>query len=111
MIVRNCYGVDCSGWELVHSRATYDMLGYVPDLLVAGDERPAREQFNERYEFGGWAAIPFTMLDSGSIKYPGDPALPPIAQRMLGKERVVAFPSALFAIIQPDGSFEVGRLD
>ena len=50
----NSYGVDCTGWQMVHPRATPDMLGYVPGFLVDSDPRPAREQFNERYRFGGW---------------------------------------------------------
>ena len=108
----NCYGIDCAGWEMIHPKATPDMLGYVPRFLMDGDPRPAREQFEERYEFGGWKPNRgFSKDDRDFIKYPGDPALPPIAQRMLRDERVVMYPSSLFAIIQPDGSFEIARMD
>lgn len=108
----NCYGTDCSAWRLLHPRATFDMLGYVPMFLEDTDTRPAREQFEERYEYGGWRPNEgFSKDDKDFITYPGDPALPPIAERMVGDERVVMYPCSLFAIIQPDGSFEVARLD
>ncbi len=51
------------------------------------------------------------MLENGGIEYPGDPVLPPIAERMLRYERIVMYPHSLFAIIQPDGKFEVARMD
>jgi hypothetical protein len=108
----NCYGVDCTGWKLIHPRADHDMLGYVPRFLVEADQRPAKEQFAERYEFGGWRPNPgFEQLPNGHMQYPGDPALPPIAERRLRDERIVMFPGALFAIFQPDGSFEMARID
>lgn len=108
----NCYGIDCTGWEIVHPRANIDMLGYVPRFLVEDDPRPAREQFNERYEFGGWKPNKgFTKDDRDFMTYPGDPALPPVVQRMLRDERIVMYPGALVAIIQPDGSFEMARMD
>lgn len=108
----NCYGIDCTEWEMVHPRATPDMLGYVPRFLRNDDPRPAREQFNERYVYGGWRPNNhFTKDERDFVQFPGDPALPPIAQRMLREERIVMYPGALFAIIQPDGRFEIARID
>jgi hypothetical protein len=108
----NCYDIDCTGWALTHPRATFDMLGYVPQFLRDDDPRPAREQFNERYEFGGWSPNKgFTKDNRDFITYPGDPALPPVAERKLGVERIVMYPGALLAIIQPNGDFEIARLD
>ncbi|TPL40651.1 hypothetical protein [Mesorhizobium sp. B2-4-6] len=108
----NCYGVDCTGWVMLHPRATPDMLGYVPRFLQQSDARPAREQFDERYEYGGWSPnAGFNLLEDGRIQYPGDPPLPVVAEFTLRSERVVAYPGAVFAIIQPDGRFEVARMD
>ena len=43
--------------------------------------------------------------------YPGDPVLPPVAERKLRDERIVMYPGAIIAVFQPDGAFEVARLD
>lgn len=108
----NCYGIDCTGWAMIHPRATIDMLGYVPDFLSDSDPRPAREQFDENYQFGGWKPIVgFTLDEARDLHYPGDPPLPPVAERKLRDERILMYPHALFVVIQPDGSFEVARLD
>lgn len=108
-MITNCYGVNCAGWKMIHPRATPDMLGYVPDFLVDDDPRAAREQFNERYEYGGWKPNKgFTKDHRDCLTYPGDPTL---AERMLRDERIVMYSGAIFAIIQPDSAFEVARLD
>lgn len=108
----NCYGVDCAGWRMIHPDAPIEALGYVPGFLRDDDPRPAREQFDERYAYGGWSPNKgFKMLDNLAIQYPGDPALLPIAWRELRGEAIVMYPGALLAIIQPDGRFEVARMD
>lgn len=108
----NEYGVDCTGWVVIHPKATVDMLGLVPMFLLDNDPRPAREQFDERYHFGGWRPISgFEMWENEFIKFPEDPELPPLLERKLRDERIVMYPNALFAIIQPDGSFEIARMD
>ncbi|PWJ81520.1 hypothetical protein C7441_11052 [Pseudaminobacter salicylatoxidans] len=108
----NCYEVDCTGWTMIHPQMTPDGLGYVPCFLSDDDPRPAREQFNERYVYGGWRPNPgFTKDDRDFIQYPGDRALPPVAERKLRDERIVFYPGAVLSIIQPDGSYEIARLD
>lgn len=108
----NCYGIDCTGWTMIHPRANPDMLGYVPAFLSDADPRPAREQFHERYEFGGWRPNRgFTLGAGDTLLYPEDPPLVPIAQRRLRDERIVMYPSAILAVFQSDGSFEAARLD
>lgn len=112
-MAQNCYGVECAGWELTHPKATNDMLGYIPQFLRDDDLRPARDQIDERYgEYGGWRPNRgWKMLANGALQYPGDPAKPPVAERMLRNERIVFYPGAIIAIIAPDGSFEAGKLD
>jgi hypothetical protein len=88
-------------------------LGLLPMFIDDADERPAREQYDSNYEFGGWNPIEkFEMfLSNGWIKYPGDPVLKPFAMTSLRDERIYFYRHALVAIVQPDGAFEVARLD
>lgn len=98
-------------WALVHPRATYAMLGYLPQFLDERDPRPAKEQFDENY-CSGWS--PFqghTMLKNGMLAYPDDPPLHRIAEAKLRDELIVLYECEWVAIIQPDGSFEVARMD
>lgn len=98
---------------LKHPRAHDEMLGAIPQFLSADDPRPAAEQFNERYSHGGgWAPMSgWTMLEDGSIKYPGDPAYPVLASAQFGREVVLVYQYAWVAIVQPDGTFEISRMD
>lgn len=100
-------------WYLVHPEAP-EALGYIPNFLSVADSRPAKEQFNERYVFGGWRPFgtgQWTMNDKFELMYPNDPPLRPVAWTMLRDERIVVYVHAWVAIIQPDGSFEVCRMD
>lgn len=92
---------------------TLDHFGLIPTFLRDGDTRPAREQFAERYAFGGgWNPNPrFLMLSGYRLKFPGDPPLRPAAALILRQERIVLYPHSIVAIIQPDGSFEACRMD
>ena len=99
-------------WVLRDPRTTPEALGLIPSFLSADDPRPAREQFHERYVFGGWQPIAALTLIAGEcLKYPGDPPLWPIAETQLGDERIILYPASIVAIVQPDGSFEAARMD
>jgi hypothetical protein len=100
-------------FTLIHPRATEDMLGLIPEFFDEADPRPAREQAHERYAHGGgWHTFAgFEMLESGALKYPGDPALQLIARARLRDEHIQVYEGAWVAIVQPDGSFEVSRMD
>lgn len=101
-----------SPWELVHPRATADMLGYVPGFIQADDPRPARDQINARYgEHGGWRPNPGWQLRADSIIYPGDPPRPFVARTTHGDETINFYAGAYIAIVQPDGAFEIARID
>lgn len=90
-----------------------NILGYLPYWLSEADPRPARDQLNEHYQHGGgWN--PFTghtLRNDNSIKYPGDPVLPPRCTARLREETICVYDHAWVAIIQPDRSFEVCRMD
>lgn len=98
-----------------HPTATLDHLGYIPTFLSEDDPRPAREQIDERYSYGGgWDPEPgrgFVMHDGDILKFPGDPPMSPLCELHLRDERIVLYLYSVVAIIQPDGSFEVSRLD
>lgn len=101
-------------WKMLHPNCTLDALGYVPSFLNAADERPAREQIDSNYQHGGgWNSINGFAFEpeTGKMQYPGDPALMPIAETKLRDERIFMYQHGLCSIVQPDGRFEVARID
>lgn len=91
-------------------------LGAIPDFLHDDDPRPARDQFDERYVWGGWRPQEgFTWVSPAplglTIQYPGDEPLSPLAYTHLRNEVIVLYRHSFVAIFQRDGSFEVSRLD
>jgi hypothetical protein len=98
---------------LIDLRAHPHHVGLLPTFLDANDPRPAAEQFQERYLYGGWR--PQEGFTKGRKRYellfPGDPPLNPIAAMMLGEETIMVYQHGYVAIWQPDGSFEMCRMD
>lgn len=91
-----------------------EVLGYIPQFFSDLDPRPAKEQIDEAYAHGGgwrplegWQFYPRTE----AIHYPGDPPLMPIAGTRLRDEVIYVYPHAWVNIVQPDGSFEIARID
>jgi hypothetical protein len=95
---------------LLNKKATPEHLGLVPGFLDETDPRPAREQFEEQY-IGGWMPMDGFKRSGTEIKYPGDPWKKPFAVIAFRDERIFAYESAFFMIVQPDGSFEIARMD
>ena len=77
------------------------------------DPRPAREQINEHYRHGGgWQPFVGIKMEANCLRYPGDPPFPLLAETHLRKEIVRLYgPGSWLAIIQPDGSYEVAKID
>ena len=91
-----------------------DMLGFIPMFLHENNPRPAKEQLDSNYRHGGgWNPFMGFTLDKEdmSIQYPGDPKLHPIAHATLRDEKIYVYPYAWVLILQPDGSFEISRMD
>jgi hypothetical protein len=88
-------------------------LGFLPAMLSERNPAPAREQLHHGYAHGGgWH--PFRghkLLPDNRLTYPGDPPLRPLAQTKLRDELIVLYEHAWVAIIQPDRTFEVCRMD
>lgn len=88
-------------------------------ILIDADQRPAKQQINERYRHGGgWHAMKGWKLhldkhnlELTSITYPGDPPQYPLASAMLNAELVILFPHDFLAVVQPNGNFEISRID
>jgi len=89
------------------------MLGFIPSFLNSADPRSAREQLDTAYVHGGgWSPFPgFKMLPSGNIQFPGDPETQLLFEAKLHDELIRVYTSAWVAIVQPDGSFEISRMD
>ena len=87
-------------------------VGFIPTFLDTDDERPAKEQFQERYEYGGWRPQEgFTALaGSPTLQYPGDPPLSPIAVMTLRDELIFVYLHGYVSIFQKDGSFEACQI-
>jgi hypothetical protein len=100
-------------WKKKHPQATMDMLGFLPMMFDDLDPRPAAEQANANYSHGGgWKSFPgHKMLPNGNIQYPGDPPTRLLFETQLRDETIRFYEHAWVAIIQPDGSFEVCRMD
>lgn len=99
-------------WQMLHPQMTMAHLGLIPLWLLDVDKRPAREQLNEGYKWGGWQPFEgFALGEDNSLSYPGDPPLQPLAQARLRDELIVFYRHAWVAVIQKDRSFEVCRMD
>jgi hypothetical protein len=100
-------------WTMIHPQAHPEMLGYIPFFLSEDDPRPAREQFDSAYQHGGgWSPFQgFEMLSDGNLKFPGDPVIPVLAETKLRDEVIRFYQHSWVSIIQPDGSYEISRMD
>jgi hypothetical protein len=101
-------------WVKLHPEATLEHVGLIPTFLDGNDARPAVEQFNARYQFGGWDPFgqgQFKLVEGLGLSYPDDPVLAPLYGTKLHGDIVVLYSAGIVAIIKPDLSFEVARLD
>ena len=104
----------CPQTVTIFRRDAERLIGPLPSFLDPADPRPAREQFDANYRFGGWRPIKGFTCDwkkDGTIRYPGDPPLRPIAGMHHHREMVMFYDQAFVAVIQPDGTYEVARMD
>ena len=91
--------------------------GFLNTMLFTEDTRPAAEQFNERYAHGGgWHPNGKSTVEKQEdgkyhMLFPGDPPMEEIARAQLRDETIVLFEYEFVAIIQPDGSAQVDRMD
>lgn len=100
-------------WKLLHPRVTMAHLGLLPAFLSDISADGAAAQLHRHYSFGGgWSPVHgFTLREDNHLLYPGDPPLRPIAETRLRDETVCVYEHSFVAVIQPDRSFEVSRMD
>lgn len=99
-------------WEMLHPSVTEEWCGLLLYMLDDSDSRPAREQLDANYQHGGgWVPFEGFKLTKKGIAYPGDPPMRPIAKARLRDEEVVLYECSWVSIIQPDGSYEIARMD
>jgi len=94
------------------SNPDFNVIGYLGDMLNDADPRPAREQLDEAYAHGGGFRpfSGFTLLDNG-ISYPGDPVMSELSRAQLRDESIRFYQGAWVAIVQPDGTHVISRMD
>jgi hypothetical protein len=99
--------------KFLHPRATAEHIGEIPHWLSADDPRPAATQLHRCYSHGGgWKPFfGFTLTENNNLKYPGDPPLCPIAEMRLRDELILIYRHSWVAVIQPDRTFEICRMD
>lgn len=99
-------------WVQLRPEATEDHLGLLPSFLDPSDERPAGEQFNEHY-CSGWNPFKGHTLDikTMALSYPGNPDMRPLFMTLLHDEKIFVYPYAWVLIMQPDGTYEIARMD
>ena len=88
-------------------------LGFLPDLISDQDPRPVAEQLETNYAHGGgWRPQEgFTLGKDYVLTYPGDPPMKPLAMTNCRHELLCFYPYSYLGVFQPDGSFQVARVD
>lgn len=99
--------------KFLHPAVTWDHVGMIADWLSPSNSASARDQLDQAYGHGGgWQPFKgFSLRPDNSIKYPGDPSMKPIAEMQLRDELILQYEHAWVAIVQPDRSFEICRMD
>jgi len=100
-------------WVMLHPGMGPEHLGLLPGMLSEHDPRSAKEQLHAGYPHGGgWQPFEgFKLAANNELHYPGDPPTLPLAMTELREELIVLYEHDWVAIIQPDRSFEVCRMD
>jgi hypothetical protein len=100
-------------WLQLDSRAGPDLLGYLPMIFSEDDQRSAREQVEANYGHGGgWRPLPgFELLPGRKLRYKTDPVMHPLFGAMLRDELIHVYEHSWVMITQPDGTWEVSRMD
>lgn len=89
-----------------------DVIGMLPFMLYAGNPRSVREQFDDNY-MGGWRPFKGHTLDKDTmtLAYPGDPPLEPLVKMTFRDEHIYVYRHGWVLVLQPNGEWEVARMD
>lgn len=102
-------------WTLLDKRMTMDHLGLIPMLITASGE-PFKEQIQRNYAHGGgWSSAGFSRMTfdpaTSAAKYPGDPAMEPLAKFEQEGETLFFYQHAIVAVVDAQGNAEFSRMD
>lgn len=98
-----------NAYEGAEPDALANACGLIPHFLD-NEEEKALDCFNRHYPFGTHELVGAEIKD-GAMLYPNDPPLYPYMEVAHGNEMVYIYPHAFVAIVQPDGSSYVTRMD
>ena len=91
-----------------------ELMGLIPTFLSEANPASAREQLHVNYAHGGgWHPFKGFTYDptTKTLHYPGDPVVSYISYAHLRDEVIIIFEHAWVAIVQPDGTYEIARMD
>lgn len=97
------------------THSEFDLVGLTPAFLNETSDDDAVTQLNRHYAHGGgwhdFEGFSFKDGDEPQLLYPGDPPMEAVAMWKLRDERIILFDHAWVAVVQPDNSFRVARMD
>lgn len=100
------------------SMSLEDIVGFIPTMLSEHNPKKAAEQLDDGYQHGGgWRSFKgFTLhMDEPEskwyIEYPDDPRTRVLAKAKLRDELILICENAWVVVVQPDGSYEISRMD
>ena len=94
-----------------------DLVGFLPMMLDPENPNEAVDQLHDNYAHGGgwhdFEGFQFDYTDPTAprLLYPGDPPTEAVCYWELRDETIILFDHAWVAVVQPDGSFRVSRMD
>jgi hypothetical protein len=95
-----------------------NVIGFLGHMLWDNNPRSAQEQLDAAYAHGG-GFRPFNGFrlkhwgeeGRAELVYPEDPPMRELSRCKLRDETIIMFDYAWVAVVQPDGSFVVSRMD
>jgi len=99
------------------TRMGFDVHGLfiVEAMLVRPSSMAARDKINARYAHGGgwhsFEGFERASPDSHTLTFRGDPPLHPLATMEHAEEVLAFYEGEWLAVFQPDGTFEISRID
>ena len=102
-------------FKILDPRCRPEHLGLIPTFLDPRVPLPAWQQIDDNYKHGGgwssfkdkWTFAPASLR----LSYPGDPPMYPLASAVLRDETLYIYPHAWVLIVQPNGDWDLARID
>lgn len=94
--------------------SSIDWVGpYLPHWFNPNVEETAQQAIHRHYGHGGgWQPFHgFVMGPGNALAYPGDPKLYPVARATFRGQEIYVYEHSWIAVVNPDGSYEVCRVD